>query len=361
MRIVITAGGTGGHIFPALAIYHQIKKEDPTIEVLYIGTEDRMESHLIPEQKIPYVGIEMHGLNRKNLLKNIQVLKTFKAAINQATSELKKFRPDVVIGTGGYITAPVIYAAHRLGIKTLIHEQNSISGVSNRFLSHYADRICVSFKESLSSFPKKKVVFTGNPRSEEVALIKKGKKTTYGLHPNKKLVNIVMGSLGSMTINEKLKEMIPSFLGKSYEVLIVTGDHYYEEFASLKLPSNVKVFPFLTDFLSILKCADLIVSRAGASSIAEITALGLPSILVPSPYVTQNHQMKNALALLKQDAALLLEEKNFQQENLLPMIDSLLEDETRWQQMHENAQKMGILDSANKIYQEIIKLVKENV
>ena len=241
MRVVIAAGGTGGHIYPALAIINKIKEKDKTSEFLYIGTTDRMEKDLIPKLGINFVGIEMKGLNRKNLFSNFSVLNKFWLAIKKATIEIKKFNPDIVIGAGGYITAPVLYAAKKLKIKTLIHEQNSIPGVSNKFISRFADKICVSLPNSLQLFPKKKVVYTGNPRSEEIIKVDKILKSSIGFDDNKKLVVIVMGSLGSTTMTTKIKELIPEFTNKNYQVLIITGKTYFEEYQDLNLPKNIKI------------------------------------------------------------------------------------------------------------------------
>ena len=168
MKVVITAGGTGGHIFPALALISKLKEKDKDVEILYIGTTDRMEKDIIPKEGIPYIGIEMKGLNRKNIFKNIDVMKTYFRAVKKAKNELVKFKPDVVIGFGGYISAPVIYSASKLNIKTIIHEQNSIPGVSNKFLSRYVDKVLVSFKESVKDFTIYKTIYTGNPRSEQI-------------------------------------------------------------------------------------------------------------------------------------------------------------------------------------------------
>lgn len=297
MKVIISAGGTGGHIYPALAIINKIKEMEPDSEFLYIGTTDRMESTIVPKQNIPYTGIEMKGINRKNLFKNIEVITCFFKGIKQAKETIKKFRPDIVLGIGGYITAPVIYAAKKLGYKTFIHEQNDIPGLSNKFLSKYADKIGVSLKDSVQYFDTTKVVYTGNPRSEEVMKAKPIAKKTLGLSDMKKLVLIVMGSLGSTTMTNKMKDILTGFEKKNYEVLFVTGKNYYDLYQNMEIPSNVKIVPYLDNMLEVLKRVDLIVSRAGASTIAEITALGLPSILVPSPYVTHDHQMKNALAL----------------------------------------------------------------
>ena len=359
MRVIICAGGTGGHIYPALAILNKIKEMEPNSEFLYIGTTDRMEATIIPQKKIPFVGIEMKGLDRKHPLKNIKILQGFTKAIQTAKQEIKKFRPDVVLGVGGYITAPVIYAAAKLGYKTFIHEQNSIPGLSNRFLSHYATKIGVSLPGSISYFPKKKTIYTGNPRSEEVIKTKPIDKKEYYLSSNKKLVVIVMGSLGSTSMSEKIMELIPTFQNRSYEVLLVTGKNYYKRYQNIKAPKNVKIVPYLENMLSVLKVTDLIVSRAGASTVAEITALGLPSILVPSPYVTHNHQYKNAKELERVGATKVIAEADFSKDTLIPAIDNILNDETKYQNMHEASQKLGICDSATKIYQILKEMTKE--
>jgi len=357
MRVIVSAGGTGGHIYPALAIINKIKEKEPNSEFLYIGTTDRMEHTIIPEKKIPYLGIEISGLNRKNIFKNFKVLKNYQDSIKILKKEIKKFNPDIVLGVGGYVTAPVIYTAKKLGYKTFIHEQNQIPGISNKFLSHYADKIGVSLPDSIQYFPKGKVFFSGNPRSEEVLAAKEISKKELGLKTDKKLVLIVMGSLGSTTMNIKLKETLPLFNNKDYEVIFVTGKNYYDLYKDEKVSSNVKIVPYLDNMPSIMKKTDLIVSRAGASTIAEITALGVPSILIPSPYVTHNHQLKNAQALEEKKATVILEEKGYTKEKLVANIDSILNDSKKYQELKENSKKMGVVDSATKIYKTIKQLV----
>ncbi|MCI8569023.1 MAG: undecaprenyldiphospho-muramoylpentapeptide beta-N-acetylglucosaminyltransferase [Bacilli bacterium] len=358
MRVVIAAGGTGGHIYPALAIINKIKEKDKTSEFLYIGTTDRMEKDLIPKLGINFVGIEMKGLNRKNLFSNFSVLNKFWLAIKKATIEIKKFNPDIVIGAGGYITAPVLYAAKKLKIKTLIHEQNSIPGVSNKFISRFADKICVSLPNSLQLFPKKKVVYTGNPRSEEIIKVDKILKSSIGFDDNKKLVVIVMGSLGSTTMTTKIKELIPEFTNKNYQVLIITGKTYFEEYQDLNLPKNIKILPFMDNLINLLKDSDLIISRAGASTIAEITAIGLPAILVPSPYVTNNHQYKNAKELENRGACKIVTESEFSKEKIINEIDKLFDDKDSYDSMSKNSKKLGIDNSSSRIYDEIRKLTR---
>ena len=355
MKIAITAGGTGGHIFPALAIINKIKSHDKNSKFLYFGTTDRMEKDIIPEKGIPYIGIQMKGLNRKNILKNITVLKIYLAAIKKAEVELKKFKPDIVIGVGGYITAPVLVAADHLGIKTIIHEQNSIPGVSNKLLSHFVNKICVSFKESEAYFPKKKTIYTGNPRSEEILSMEKGKREDFGFNRKSKFIILVMGSLGSLTMTKKMKELIPSFKDKDYQVLVVTGKNYYDDYKDVKTPTNVKIVPFYD--AKYMKDADLIITRSGASTIAEVTALLLPSIMIPSPYVTHNHQYKNAKALEDKKACKILEEKDFCKENLLSLIDDCFKKEV-YNEMRKNLKEFSCPNSAEAIYKEIMRLVR---
>ena len=355
MRVVITAGGTGGHIFPALALISKLKEKDKDVEILYIGTTDRMEKDIIPLQNINYVGIKMIGLNRKNPFKNIEVLKTYYKACKRAKEELTLFKPDVVIGFGGYISAPVIYSASKLKIKTIIHEQNSIPGISNKFLSKYVDKILVSFKESKEFFPLDKVIYTGNPRSEQIKDIKKISKTSLGFIRKLPLVIIVMGSLGSLTMTNKLKDILPLFNNKNYQVLLITGKNYYDSYKNIKLSNNVKILPFYDNLIALMKDADLMITRSGASTISEITSIGLPAIMVPSPYVTNNHQYKNAKALGK--GVEILEEEKFSKETLIPLIDNLINDKERLNSMSVELLKRKVLDSASKIYDVILSVV----
>lgn len=360
MKAIICAGGTGGHIYPALAILNKIKEKESLSEILYIGTTDRMEATLIPKMGINYVGIEMQGLDRRHLLKNINVFIKYKKAIKKAKKVIKEFNPDIVIGVGGYITAPVLIAAHKLKIKTLIHEQNSIPGVSNKLISKYADRVCVSLPDTIKYFDKNKVIYTGNPRSEEIIGVSAANKKDFGLMNDKKLVIIVMGSLGSTTMTKKIKGIVPAFNMKSYQVIIITGKQYYNDFKKMNLPKNVAAVPFLDNFINLLKKTDLIISRAGASTIAEVTAIGLPAILVPSPYVTNNHQYMNAKALEDKGACKLITEEEFSISSVIPAIDSILDDEVSYKKMKNASKSLGVTDSASRIYNEIKKVIEED-
>lgn len=360
MKAIIVAGGTGGHIYPALAIMHKIQEMEKNSEFLYIGTDDRMEKDLIPKMGIRFVGLPMKGLNRKRLLSNYAVFKMFQDAIKKSRELIKDFKPDIVIGAGGYITAPVLYAAHKEKIPVLIHEQNSIPGLSNKFISKFADSICVSLPNSMKLFPKSKVVYTGNPRSEEILKVEKKKKNLLGFDQDKKLVVVVMGSLGSTTMTKKIKELIPGFNNKNYQVLIITGKKYYDDYKDLDISSNIKIVPFMDDLINYMKDSDLIVSRAGASTIAEITAIGLPAILVPSPYVTNNHQYKNAKELENAGACKIVTEKEFSKESIIREIDYIFDHKEEYDDMVKNSKKLGIKDSSSRIYQEIKKIKKNN-
>ena len=361
MKIIVVAGGTGGHIYPAIAIINKIKEKNSDSSILYIGTDNRMEKDIIPKLGIDFIGIEMSGLNRKNIFSNVGVLKKFRLAVKKSREIIKKFSPDIVIGAGGYITAPVLYAAHKEHIPILIHEQNSIPGISNRFIGNFADKICVSLPNSLKLFPKDKVVYTGNPRSEEIIKVKKMSKVELGFVENKKLVIVVMGSLGSTTMTVKIKELIPGFNDKSYQVLIITGKKYYDQYKNIETSDNVKIVPFMDDLICLMKDSDLIISRAGASTISEITAIGLPAILVPSPYVTNNHQYKNAKELQDVGACVIVTEEEFSKDRIIREIDKLFDHKEKYDLMVESSKKLGIVDLATRIYNEIRKLIRWKV
>lgn len=360
VRVIISAGGTGGHIYPALAIINKIKEEEPNSEFLYIGTTNRMEKDLVPSLGYRYEALEVTGFKRKLSLDNIKTITNFLGAIKRAKAIIKDFEPDVVIGCGGYVTAPVIYAAKKLGKKTFIHEQNSVVGLANKFLAKYTDKIGVSFESTINDFPKGKAVLTGNPCSEKALSIKKADKESLGIDKNKKLVLIVMGSLGSRTINDKIFSFIDSFKNKDYSVIFVTGATYYEKVKDVKIPKNVKVLPFIYEMPSVMKITDLMVTRAGASTMSEITALEVPSIFIPSPYVTNNHQYKNAMDLVNNDAGIILEEKDLTENTLISLIDKTINDKEKLLSMKKKLSKIAVKDSSSRIYNILKELIMDD-
>ncbi|MBE6139457.1 MAG: undecaprenyldiphospho-muramoylpentapeptide beta-N-acetylglucosaminyltransferase [Firmicutes bacterium] len=357
MRVVISAGGTGGHIYPALAIINKIKEMEPNSEFLYIGTHNRMEKDIVPKHNIPFKSIEIYGFNRRNLLKNFKTIKCLIKAKKDCKKMIKEFNPDIAIGVGGYVTVPVIMASHELGIKTFIHEQNSVAGKANLTLSRYADIIGVSFKSSIDEFPKEKTIFTGNPCSEDAIKKTALSKSEFKLSKDKKLVLFVMGSLGASKVNEFLIDTMKLFNNKDYEILYVTGNKDYDKIKEIKFPSNVKVVPYIDSMTRIMKNTDLIVTRAGASTLSEIIALDLPSILIPSPYVPNNHQYKNALDLVNNNAAILIEEKDLEGDIIVRNIDRIINDDKKLNDMKKGLKTLKVDNSAEIIYKNIKKLI----
>lgn len=358
MRVIVTAGGTGGHIYPALAIINKIKELHPDSEFLYIGTHNRMEKDIIPKYGIPFKTIEIYGFNRKNIFKNFKTVNCFLKSQKEIKKILKEFKPDAVIGVGGYVTGPVIYTASKKGYKTFIHEQNSIPGKANRFLSKYADQIGVSFKSSIKHFPEYKTTFTGNPCSEEALNKEEIKKSKFGFSDSKKLVLCVMGSLGSSKVNDFLVNTMSGFNNKDYNILFVTGNADYDVISKKKFPSNVKVVPFIENMPGLLKNTDLMVSRAGASTLSEIISLEVPTILIPSPYVPDNHQYKNAIDLVDKNAAILLEESSLKGDILIKKIDEVINDDAKLNDMKKNLGTLNIENSATKIVNIIDKMIR---
>ncbi|WP_043933421.1 undecaprenyldiphospho-muramoylpentapeptide beta-N-acetylglucosaminyltransferase [Bacillus sp. EB01] len=366
MKIAISGGGTGGHIYPALALVREIQKKDPDAEFLYIGTEKGLESTLVPRENIPFASIHITGFKRKLSFENIKTVWRFLTGVKKSKAILKEFKPDIVIGTGGYVCGPVVYAASKLKIPTVIHEQNSLPGLTNKFLSRYVNKIAICFEEAASFFPKEKVVFTGNPRASEVLGRDgiKGRLST-GLKLGMPAVLIFGGSRGARPINEAVVQSLGEFASKPYQVLYVTGDVHYEDVRKeaelLGSPDNVIIKPFIHNMPDVLAGVDLVVSRAGATTLAELTSLGIPAILIPSPYVTDNHQEKNALSLSDKGAAELLAEKELSGKKLVSTIDSITLNKEKLTAMAKEARKLGVQDAAERLYKVMRDLVSQKI
>ena len=355
MRVLISAGGTGGHIYPALSIINKIKEHDKEAEFLYIGTTTRMEKDIIPSHNINYIGLDTYGLQRKLSFRNIKVVFKFLEAIKKSKKIIKEFKPDIVIGCGGYVMAPVIYAAKKCGCKTLIHEQNSVLGLSNKIMLKYTDTLCTSFKSM--KVDGVNCVYTGNPQGDSVHNLVPYSKRKFGLTEDKKLVLIVMGSLGSKTVNEVLQNSLTKF-DNGYEVLIVTGKDYYDSYKQIKRNSNVFIEPFIDNLNRLFSKTDLLVSRAGATTISELIGTNTPTIFIPSPYVTENHQYKNAMDLVNNGAGRIIEEKDLTTDSLITKINELINNEEELSKIKSNLKKLEVTDAGEKIYNEIEKLVK---
>lgn len=365
MRVVLTGGGTGGHIYPALAIGHEIMERQPDSSLLYIGTSRGLESRIVPQRGIPFEAITITGFKRSLSWENVRTIVRFWQGVRRSKELLRKFKPDIVVGTGGYVCGPVVYAASRLGIPTLIHEQNVIPGLTNKFLSRYVKGVAVSFVESVGHFNRcSNVVHTGNPRASEVVLAKSDQGfASLSLKPQTSFVLIVGGSIGAKAINNAVVELVP-MMDKLPDVhfVFVTGDRFYEEAANRieqilpDIAARVKVMPYINNMPEVLSAASLVISRAGASSLAEITALGKPSILIPSPNVTNNHQEANARSLADAGAAVMIVERQLTGELLFSHIQKIMSDPIHRASMADSSRKLGMPSAAAAIYEQITRL-----
>ncbi len=363
MRMIISGGGTGGHIYPALAIIEDLMKQEPDSKVLYVGSKRGLESSIIPQRGIDFVSLKIQGFKRSLSLDNFKTVALFLQSVHKSKKIIKDFKPDVVIGTGGYVSGAVVYAAAKANIPTIIHEQNSVVGLTNKFLSHYVDKIAIGFHEAAAQFPKQKVIFAGNPRAQQVANIKSTFKwSDIGLMDNKPTVLIFGGSQGAPKINQAVENSISELNKRTYQTVFVTGKKRFagveENLKKTRISDNVKVLPYINDMPNMLPKVEVIVGRSGATSIAEITAIGIPAILIPSPYVTADHQTKNTMSLVNRDAAVMIKEKDLTSETLLKSIDRLMLDSTLREKMGQNSRKLGVVDSADRILNIAWSLIK---
>ena len=357
MRVVVSGGGTGGHIYPALAFMRYLEKKED-VEYLYIGTKRGLESKIVPQAGYAFESIKIEGLKRSLSLENLKTAYYMVTSVIKARKILKEFKPDVVIGTGGYVCAPVLFAASLLKIPTIIHEQNSVAGVTNKFLAKWVNKIAICFDDVKKDFASysDKVVLTGNPRGQEVVEIKKNPEylDSIGVQTDLPIVVIFGGSRGSERMNEVFVEALEGFADKNYHVIMVTGEVHYDKINnqitnSEKSLPNVSVFPYIKDMPQLFQSVDLVVCRSGATTLTELTALGLASILIPSPYVTNNHQEANARSLVDQGAASMILEKELNAQTMLAEIDHILLDSHKKEAMATCAKKMGITDASSRL------------
>jgi UDP-N-acetylglucosamine--N-acetylmuramyl-(pentapeptide) pyrophosphoryl-undecaprenol N-acetylglucosamine transferase len=361
-KILISGGGTGGHIYPAIAIANELKKRDENTDILFVGAKDRMEIEKVPEAGYKILGLPVNGLSRKLTIKNLVVLFKLIISLIKARKILKEYNPDLVIGVGGYASGPVLRIAAKKGIPTLIQEQNSHAGITNRILGKRARTICVAYKGMEKYFPKDKIVITGNPVREYVSEIKlKTKKALkyFNLTGDKKVLLIMGGSLGAQTINESITANLDLIAKTNIDVIWQTGKHYFNDILeNIKRSKikNIKILDFINRMDYAYSVADVIVARAGGSTISELCLAGKPIILVPSPNVAEDHQTKNAMALVKNDAALMIKDSDAKKE-LIPEAIKLINNSNLINTLSRNLKKMGIENSAERIVDEIYKLL----
>ena len=358
MKIIVSAGGTGGHIYPALALVDYIKKCDPDTEFLFVGTTDRLESQIVPQMGLAYRGLHVKGLVGNPLQKAKNAL-IFLKSLKSSKKILKEFNPDIVIGFGGYPSASIVLAASQKGYRTMIHEQNSIIGLTNKILIKRVDEIICCYEKALKAFPQDKTKLLGNPRASVVSEgVLKDVHDLYNIAPDRKVMVIVMGSLGSATVNAVMKDALHKMDHKDYDVLYVTGKTYYEKMKEeLKdLSDSIHVLPYIDDMPSVLHSCDLAVSRAGATTLAEMTALGTASIIIPSPYVVANHQEYNARELVAKGADHLILEKDLNADAFVEVVDQYMNNEEMRKELSKKAHALGKPHACEDIYKEILKL-----
>lgn len=365
LRVIISGGGTGGHIFPAVSIANAIKEKRPDARILFVGAEGRMEMQRVPAAGYEIKGLPIAGFNRKNLLKNVSVLFKIMKSRRMARKILRDFKPQVAVGVGGYASGPTLNVAESMGIPTLLQEQNSYAGVTNKLLAKKAKRICVAYDGMERFFPKDSILFTGNPVRQnllEQNVSKDEAVRSFGLVPGKATILIVGGSLGARTLNESVIGNLPLVKQQNkVQFIWQTGKYYSEEIqAELKrrgCPQNLVMMDFISDMRQAFAAADLVISRAGAGSISEFCLLGKPAILVPSPNVAEDHQTKNALSLVQKDAALYVTDADARR-SLLPLAINTVSDHSRLEVLSFNIKKLARPNAASDIADEVIKLAE---
>lgn len=357
-RYLISGGGTGGHIFPAISIANALKELDPEAEILFVGALGRMEMERVPQAGYKIVGLPVRGFNRAQPWKNVSVLVDLVKSIKQVKKIIRDFRPDVGVGVGGYASGAAMWAAANMGIPILLQEQNGFAGVTNKILKNKAAKICVAYPGMERFFPAEKIILTGNPVRQNLTKVESRKSKV----ESRKTLLIIGGSLGARTINESIKAALPDLAKSGIHVVWQTGKVYHESckaaWEAAGKPANIECLDFLSDMPERYAQADLVISRAGASSISEICLLGKPAILVPSPNVAEDHQTHNAMALVNRDAAVLVRDAEAA-EKLIPTALTLLEDKAKLEVLHTNVLKLAQADSATRIAKEVMALGKK--
>ncbi|GAA4168912.1 undecaprenyldiphospho-muramoylpentapeptide beta-N-acetylglucosaminyltransferase [Sphingobacterium ginsenosidimutans] len=364
IRVIISGGGTGGHIFPAISIANALKTMDPANEILFVGANGRMEMDKVPAAGYTIVGLDIQGINRKQLWKNILLPFKLMKSLRKAKKVIRDFKPDVAVGVGGFASGPLLMMANKLGVPTVVQEQNSYAGVTNKKVGAKAAKICVAYEGMEQFFPADKVLLTGNPiRRESVSI--EGKKAEalefFGLEQHKKTILVLGGSLGARTLNESVVAYLDLLSKEDVQVIWQCGSFYIDTLRTDlegKLPANVKMMAFLQKMDYAYAAADLIISRAGAGTISELCVVGKPVILVPSPNVAEDHQTKNAMALVNKHAALLVKDIDATK-TLIPTALDLFRNPDQVAQLSENIKVLGKLDADIQIAEQVYKLANK--
>ncbi|MBR2629936.1 MAG: undecaprenyldiphospho-muramoylpentapeptide beta-N-acetylglucosaminyltransferase [Bacteroidaceae bacterium] len=366
LRVIVSGGGTGGHIFPAVSIANAIKKQHPEAEILFVGAEGRMEMQRVPAAGYKILGLPVRGLIRPLWSpKNVGVMLDFLKSKKMVKDIIKDFKPQVAVGVGGYASAPTLNAAYAMGIPCLIQEQNSYAGVTNKSLAKKAQKVCVAYSGMERFFPVDKIIMTGNPVRQnllDTKMTKEEARSSFGLDPDKKTVLMIGGSLGARTMNESVLKHLDEIRNSDVQFIWQTGKYYSQDIAEALTQKedvpNMKVMDFIGSMDNAYAAADIVVSRAGASSISELCLLGKPCILVPSPNVAEDHQTKNALALSTKDAAIFIADKDAR-DMLIATVLRTVEDDAKLTSLSANVKKLAFHNSADVIAEEVYKLAIE--
>ncbi len=362
LRIIIAGGGTGGHIFPAVAVGHALQRLRPGTQLLFVGAKGKMEMEKVPQEGFEIIGLDIVGFNRSNLLKNISL--PFKLLQTRIESRdiIRKFKPSAIIGVGGFASFPVLHAGQGMGIPTLIQEQNSYAGKSNKILSRRAKAVCVAYEHMDRFFPKEKIVVTGNPVRKSISEMNRTSaegKAWFGVDGERKTVLVIGGSLGAKSINESIHAELNDILKEDVNVIWQTGKHYFEQVKSYAADygNRVRVFDFIREMDYAYAAADVVVSRAGALAIAELCIAGKPVIFVPYPHAAEDHQTSNAKALVKHNAAMLVKDSEAKTE-LVKLLKTVLNDNALQEAMSANLKAMAIKDADERIANKVIEIAK---
>ncbi len=360
-RIIISGGGTGGHIYPAIAIANAIKEITPKAEILFVGAKGRMEMEKVPEAGYAIEGLDIAGLQRKLTLKNLSFPFKVLKSLAQASAIVKNFKPNAVVGVGGYASGPLVFSAARRGVPAVLQEQNSYAGLTNKILSKYVQKICVAYPHMQQYFPASKIQFTGNPVRQDISKLENKRTealTHFSFSPDKPVLLILGGSLGARTLNESLLADWRKLEDNGVQVIWQCGKFYYEDLKAKltdQLSASIKLVPFIKEMPLAYAAANVVISRAGALSISELCLAAKPAILVPSPNVAEDHQTKNAMALVKADAAILIKDSEAGAKLIDRVID-LIEDKQGQKKLSENIMKLGKPQAAQEIAHQILAL-----
>ena len=359
-KFILSGGGTGGHIYPAIAIANELKIRFPNAEFLFVGAKDKMEMQKVPQAGDEIKGLWIAGLQRQINLKNAMFPFKLIDSLWKSRKILKDFKPDVVIGTGGFASGPLLQVANTMGIPTVIQEQNSYPGITNKLLSKKASAICVAYENLEGFFPKEKMVFTGNPVRQDLIDID-SKRTDaieyFNLDPNKKTLLVLGGSLGARRMNQLIEKELDKIISQNVQIIWQCGKLYYEDYKKYNT-ENVQVVSFIERMDFVYAAADIIISRAGASSVSELCIVGKPVLFIPSPNVAEDHQTKNAKAIVDKKGALLLKESDLDSQFSL-VFEALLKDEGKQKQLSEDIKQLAMPEATKQIADEIMKLIKK--